>query len=268
MSARASRSQAKGSVSQLDTDTLIDAQEQDVAFKLSFLEALDDPQVAAKLGQIVANANAEVLGIVSSLREEVSALKSALADRDAVIAELRAEVQEIQQATDDNEQHDRRHSLRISGIGDQEDTTAAMVSLANNVLNVQPPLVAKDISVSHRLRKPRRAKPDEPAPVIVRFVSRSDRDRVIRQRRHLIAYNEGRDIKTYINEDLTIKRAKLFAIARTLYKDQIIKQAWTYNGKIKFTTLNGEVKSATTLNDLKQLFPDNIKDVKLWQFEA
>ena len=187
-----------------------DDQERDAQFKLAFLESLDDPQIATKLGRIVTEANKHLVDLISSLREEVTSLKTALCDRDATIAQLRGEVQRLEDAHDAKEQHGRRHCLRVSGISDaEEDTTAAVVSLANTVLKVHPPPPphptppppppphpppphpptppplpqAEDISVSHRLRKPRNAGEDEPSPIIIRFVRRHDWDRVIKERK-------------------------------------------------------------------------------------
>ena len=234
-----------------------DDQERDAQFKLAFLESLDDPQIATKLGKLVTDANKHLVDLISTLREEVTSLRTALHDRDATIAQLRGEVQRLEDAHDALEQHGRRHCLRVSGISDAEDdTTAAVVSLANTVLKVQPPLQAEDISVSHRLRKPRNAGEDEPSPIIIRFVRRHDRDRVIKERKKLKLYNETRPIKTYINEDLTTRRARLFAAVRSLQKKKLFKQAWTYNGNIKVTMLNGEVKSINNAQDIHTLLPD------------
>ena len=53
------------------------------------------------------------------------------------------------------EQYGRRNCLRITCVSDTEDdTTTAVVNLANDVLNVQPPLTEQGIN-SHRLPKPR-----------------------------------------------------------------------------------------------------------------
>ena len=122
--------------------------------------------------------------------------------------------------------------------------------------NPPTPLQAEDISVSHRLRKPRNAGEDEPSPIIIRFVRRHDRDRVIKERKKLKLYNETRSIKTYINEDLTTRRAKLFAAVRSLQKRKLFKQACTYNSNTKVTMPNGEVKSINNAQDVHTLLPD------------
>ena len=259
-----SKTQGKGSVSQqadLDAQsqgTSLSPEEDDVRFKLALEEAIGDPQIQAKLKATVKAANQDLLEVVSSLRDEVRSLRAALADRDTTIAALQNEVQVLQDDYDALEQYGRRNGLRISGIleRDNEDTTTAIVNLANEVLKVEPPLQRDDISISHRLKKPRRAKPEEPAPIIVRFLRRTDRNRVIRARKELKVYNEDRDIKIYVNEDLTTRRAKLFAKMRTLQKKRLLKQAWTYNGNIKVMMTNGEIKNITNESSIKSLLPD------------
>ena len=200
----------KGSTSQQGLDSGDD-------FMLAFMESLDDDQVAAKLSRIIKGCNQEILDSVSTLSAQVQSLKQALAQRDAVINDLPTEVRELRQQNDALEQHGRRNSLRISGISEEwENTTAAVVSIANEVMKLDPPLSPNDIDISHRLPKPRSAKPAEPRPVIVRFVKRTDRFRVKASRTNLKDYNEDKEHKIYVNEDLTAFRAKLFTTVRRL----------------------------------------------------
>ena len=166
-------------------------------------------------------------------------------------------------ANDALEQYGRRNNLRISGIpesalaeGVNEDTTAAVVNLANTVLQLDRPLHPSDIEVSHRLRKLRNAKPSEPRPIIVRFRSKAERYRVISNRKNLKPYNESKDVKVFINEDLTSANAKLFSTARLLFRQKHFSQVWTYNGCIKFKDLQGTVKSINSIDDVKNCLSD------------
>ena len=137
-----------------------DQDDQDTQFKLAFYKALDDPEVASKLARIISKAKKDLVKHISTLRQEVRSLRSSLQERDTTIAELRSEVQLLHDDLDALEQHGRRHSLCISGIRMREEgTTAAVVKLANEVLEIAPPLSTKDISVSHWLRKP--GKPEQ-----------------------------------------------------------------------------------------------------------
>ena len=245
------KGRGKGSVSQCDLD------EQDVAFKLAFLESLDDPQVEVKLTRLLKAATKELTDGFTTLQQEIRTLRNEVAQKDAVIDELRGELRHLQLQNDALEQYGRRSSLRINGIReDQEDTTQAVVNLVNEVFEVNdPPLQPKDIDVSNRLAKPRHARDDEPRPIIVRFMTRTDRFRILSKRKLLKDFNKDRNIKIYINEDLTKYRAQLFKTVRNLQSRKHFKQAWTYNGNIKVTTLQGEVKSIGTLEDIKALLP-------------
>ena len=239
--------------------------EQEAAFRLSLEEAFSDPAIIEKLSNIIKTANKDLVDSVSSLRTEVTTLRTALADRDAQIAALQSDVQHLKDANDALEQHGRRHSLRINGVSNtQEDTTQAVVTIANDILKVDPPLDERDISVSHRLPTRRNAPRNEPNPIIVRFVSRADRDRVLKIRKNLKVYNEEKDVKIYINEDLTAIRAKLFSIARSLQKQRLLAQTWTYNGAIKVKTQEGVLHTVTTSSQLKLLVPN--ADPRLFQW--
>ena len=238
-------------------------QDQDALFKLRFEEALGDTQVATKLARIIRSTNQDMLDGIDALRAEVRSLRKELGERDATIAHLQDEVKELRLANDALEQYGRRNNLRISGIpesalaeGENEDTTAAVVNLANTVLQLDPPLHPSDVEVSNRLRKPRNAKPSELRPIIVRFRSKAERYRVISNRKNIKPYNESKDVKVFINEDLTSARAKLFSTVRLLFRQKHFSQVWTYNGCIKVKDLQGTVKSINSIDDVKNCLPD------------
>ena len=79
---------------------------------------------------------------------------------------------------------------------------------------------------------------------------------MIRERTQLKDYNQDNDIKIYVNEDLTTRRAKLFAKVRSLQKKKHFKQAWTYNGNIKVMMPNGTIKNITNEASIQSLLPD------------
>ena len=239
------------------------AQDPDTLFKLRFEEALGDTQVAGKLAKIIRSTNQDMLDGIDALRAEVRSLRKELGERDAIIEDLQAEVKGLRLVNDALEQYGRRNNLRISGIpesaldeGENEDTTAAVVDLANTVLQLDPPLQPSDIEVSLRLKKPRKAKPTEPRPIIVRFRSKAERYRVISNRKNLRPSNDTKDIKVYINEDLTTARAKLFSTVRLLFRQKHFTQVWTYNGCIKVKDLRGTLKSINSIDDVKNCLPD------------
>ena len=198
-------------------------QEREEQFKLSFVDALKDPEVGETLSKVIQRANQELIASVAALRSEVQGLRDAAKQKDATIAQLQREVRDLHDQYDALEQYGRRGSLRISGIPEsQVDTDAAVVELANTELGLEPPLQMADIDISHRLPQRRGAPPDEPRTVIVRFMTRKDRNRVIAARRKLHQGNQAREYKCYINEDLTTYRSKLFITARGLLMKGLI----------------------------------------------
>ena len=170
----------------------------DVLFKLSFVQALEDPQVESKLIKMMCEANKQIADSVSALREEVRSLKAASDQKDATIAELRGEVSQLRLDIDALEQYGRCSSLRISGISEQyEDTTEGVTNVTNGIMELDPPIKPEDINISHRLNKPRGARQEEPRPVIVRFMTKTARYRVIADRKKLKKHNEENNIKIY-----------------------------------------------------------------------
>ena len=78
------------------------------------------------------------------------------------------------------EQYSRRSNLRFHGIDetDNDDTTAKVMAIANDVMKVTPPIGIGDIVTSHRLGKPSAG--GRPRPVIVRFTDIRPRDVILR----------------------------------------------------------------------------------------
>ena len=115
----------------------------------------------------------------------------------------------------------------------------------------------------HRLPKKRNVPSDEPHPIIARFVSCADRDRVIKARENLKEYDKSQNTKIYISKDLTATQAKLFAIARSLQKKGHIMETWPYNGSIKVKTNEGVIKSVMNSSHFAHILPD--ADPRLFQ---
>ena len=237
--------------------TAPDLDAEEAAFMLNLSQCLDDPEIVTKLTAIFTGGNAPVLESVKTLTDTVKDLKDKLSQKDKVISELRGEVESLRASHDALDQYGRRADCRISGIAENwgNDTTPAVVHLANKVLMLDPPLENKDIEISHRLPKPPTAKAASPRPVIVRFKSRDDRFRFISQRSKLKKHHEDGGPEYFINENLTTFRAQLFATTRKLYTAKHISQCWTYNGNIKVKMNDGVIKSVASLNDLSVLLP-------------
>ena len=184
-------------------------------------------------------------------------LRAASNQKHATIAELRCEVSQLGLDIDAFEQYGRRHSLCISGINEQyEDTTEGVLAVTNGIMVLDPPLKPEDINISHRLNKPRRARQEESRPVIVRFMTKTTRYRVIADWKKFKKYYEENNIKMYINEDLTTYHAKLFGLVRKLQKNNHFSQCWTYNGYIRVKDREGRIRSVPSFEAITDLVPN------------
>ena len=197
-------------------------------------------QVCAN-GRVLAEVRAEVQELKGDihdlqvenerLREEVQVLKK----RER---ELREKVTEAQYATalavnhsNEANQYNRRNNLRIYGLSektgdeDEEELETRVLELFQS-MGVKD-IRSEDVEAVHRLRRPKAAKSDSPRGVIVRFISRKHRDRVIKNRKQL------KGSKTVIVEDLTDMNYQL--LQKVKDSDQC-KQAWTAYGKVYMKT--------------------------------
>ncbi|KAK3890935.1 hypothetical protein Pcinc_005102 [Petrolisthes cinctipes] len=102
-------------------------------------------------------------------------------------------------------------------------------------------LQADDISVVHRLGKPR----DRERPVIVRLCRRKKRNAILRKKGEL----KKKDIRVFVNEDLTPLRSAM----RRMVKEQVsVKNVTTRNGKI-LAWLTDEPNRAIEINTPDEL---------------
>ena len=211
---------------------------------LSFVELLAAEQVVSKLRKALFP---HVLADkIDGLTAKISVLTDRLEKRDAYIDELEKRLTTVETNYDRLEQYSRRSNLRFHGIDetDNDDTTAKVMAIANDVMKVTPPIGIGDIVTSHRLGKPSAG--GRPRPVIVRFTDNRPRDVILRAKRQL--RDSGSLI--FVNEDLTQHRAKLASKTRQLKKEHKIADCWTYNGRVMLKTTNNAVREVLTDADL------------------
>ncbi len=111
------------------------------------------------------------------------------------------------------EQYSHRESIQINGIpNDIDDNEDALADFIINIGDqMEAPVKRDDISVVHRAGK----STHNSRPVLVKFVSRNTRDKLMKNRQKLKDISvKGR--KIYFNDDLTPLRAKLFSYAKNL----------------------------------------------------
>ena len=108
------------------------------------------------------------------------------------------EVRDLRDHAEALEQHGRCASVRVFGI--PEDTPGTtddeLLDLCNNRMKIRPPLSPDDIEVSHRVGKLVATVPKQgdspvvrPRPIIVKFLSRRTKTRVIAKRKNLRGIN-------------------------------------------------------------------------------
>ncbi|XP_053376808.1 uncharacterized protein LOC128547720 [Mercenaria mercenaria] len=88
-------------------------------------------------------------------------------------------------------------------------------------------LSLQEIAVSHRVGKPRSS--DKPRDILVKFISRRSRDKLLKKR-SLLKSNGYEGI--FVNEDLTKYRSELLFEAKQLVKRKHIIGAWSTDGTI------------------------------------
>ena len=127
-------------------------------FKINFIDALNDDQVAAKLISINKKSFIDLGKTIADLKSIVDSLKEKLDLRDKKIADLQKENELLKVKIDDQEQYTRRASVRVFGI---PETTAGtcddkIMDLCNKVMKLDPPLQLCEIEVAHRTGKPQK----------------------------------------------------------------------------------------------------------------
>jgi hypothetical protein len=253
------------------------------------IDALLDPKVIEALGkalgatistiveQSIDSKFATLMGTVKGLTERVSKLESSVKKLDDDNRELHSQINRMEGYT--RGENLILHGLKEScfaeaasasalGQGSQdgvmlssgsmgesvgptetsEHVERAVIQFCSTALNVH--LTRSDISVAHRLKKKNLpGRPDQPAPIIVRFANRRSRNAVYAARKTLRQSCPG----AYVNEHLTQENAALFRTARQLIKSKKIQRAWTTNGNvfIKISDMPGTVP--IRVNDMKDL---------------
>ena len=173
----------------------------------------------------------------------------------------------LQNRIDDLEMYSRRSCVRIFGVPENNfekaNTDEAILAIAEQI---EVPLKASDIAVSHRVGKvpkedpedpkdPKDPKPKKPRPIIARITNYELRHRLIKESRQLPKIKDIRDDMkgVFVNQDLTKTRSKLAYEARQIVKSEKAKASFVWDGKI-FIVDNKEKKHRITcLDDLLEL---------------
>ena len=222
---------------------------------------------------------------IHALTQTVTQQKGKIKSRDDIICSLQCEVTELQTRVEDLEQHGHHDSLRIFGIPEDEpgSTDDKVLRLCNKRPKLNPPLALEDIAVSHRVGPPKKpaatdtndpdakSEPVPPRALLVKFVSRRLRERVMGEEKKLkepVTQDEDLphdpDIPSW--DDLTRARARLAYQARVLKIDKTILDTWAINCKWSKTNMDTfpklkqeRLKCRNTLSCLDQYAAQNSK---------
>ncbi len=186
--------------------------------------------------------------ICGEILKELHDLTEIVKKKEQKINELTDKVLILEDKCDDLEQYSRRNSLRVSGVEEQpfEDVTKVTLGLIRQDLGKKEfPISA--IDRIHRVGRKREN--GTPRPILVKFATYRDRAQVFQLRTRL-RNNEAKKGPTYINEDLTQKRASLLYQARKLKKALKISDCWSSDGQILVKNNSGKILVIKSVNDL------------------
>ena len=230
------------------------------SFILCFQEALQDKRVVSLFQSALVPLFQQQIARIDALEKSNKKLNATLDKKDTEIASLKSRCTVLEDSLDDLEQWGRRGSMRIQGLPESnpEDVDQKIQDLCNNVLKLDPPLELSEIEVSHRLPgrsigiNPKGAdgsqtKPPGPKGVIVKFMSRRSKARVMAKRKKLEKIDVNENTKNdyphevFFSDDLTSKRAKLAFRARQLMRSKKIAETWVYDSKIFVKDNHGRI---------------------------
>ena len=127
----------------------------------------------------------------------------------------------------DLEQYGRRNNIRITGVKEDDNETSDQTAdvIVDTMNRKIPGLELKtDIDISHCLGRHDNGKP---WPIIVKFISRTKKNHILRNRKFFTGSN------IYINEDLThLNQQVLICIKRNMQREY--ESVWVRDGTLLF----------------------------------
>lgn len=230
----------------------------------SFVSSLDDIAVTDRFKRIEDTVNRrdstiervtrnieQLLSDMFELRKENDVLKNEIAllkkENEAIRHEVdfvKSKQKLISAELNDLEQYSRRNNIQIFGVPeDSSDENCEKIAMKILAQNLQVEVNPTDIEAAHRVGKkiPERT---NPRPVIVRFVNRKDRDRVMMNKRKL------KGSRLFVTEDLTRKNLVLL---NEVKKMECVDRAWSFNGNITCVMKDKEKVRVNLSTDLASL---------------
>lgn len=148
---------------------------------------------------------------------------------------LKGKINDLENRLEEQEQYSRRNTIEVYGIPhEKNEDIVQVVKEVGKALDFE--ITTSMIDACHRMGG-RPGPSNTTAGIIVKFVSRLDKEELLRRRRvkrnlstrHM---NLRVDQPVYINESLTPARRKLMAEARQVKREKNIRFLWVRNGKL------------------------------------
>lgn len=177
---------------------------------------------------------------ISSINDEIKALRTEL-------GHVKSEKNQLETRVEDAEQYSRRNCLLLHGVPENtgENTTSVVIGTINDRLGLD--LERNHLDRTHRLGRPKRPDDTKPRPIIIKFVSYTERSQVYATKRKL------KGTSMLISENLTVKRMEIFRAARLMAKEGKISSTWTQDGRITVLTNQDRKVIIKSLPDLDKL---------------
>ena len=134
---------------------------------------------------------------------------------DRGFGEVRKEIEKMKSENNMIDNETRLKNLRINGLpeGKPTDNLRDTIREIATTMQLDPAPILADIDLMYHIGKPNPRNTDRPRPVVIKFRSYRERDKMMKARRLL----KGKNI--FINDDLTRKTAKEFTEVRKMVSD-------------------------------------------------
>ena len=192
----------------------------------------------------LSNALQKSIETSNSLREDIDALQARLLKNEVENSvqfnkliddhqNIAKKVDKIDRDLMDTQQYIRRWTIEITGIPENIQQRDLKNYVIHQVLErtcgyrISP----RDVEACHRLFKRNQ---NEPAHVVARLVNREDAENAIRGRYKLRSFPHLK--KIFIIDNLCPRYREIFDDLEELKRSGVVKQLWSYNGKIHYKT--------------------------------
>lgn len=226
--------------------------------KLSNVITKDDSSLKDAITDVI---NQMKDALLNTVEKKIEFLEGKLFERDQDNDKLKAKITELENKIDsaadkqaqqksnsqlleekqacklnDLEQYGRRNNIRITGVAEENNELSNQTAnVIVNTMNRKIPgleLKTSDIDIAHRLGRHDNGKP---RAIIVKFISRSKKKHILRNRKSF----KGSNI--YINEDLTHLNQQVFmCIKRNINREY--EKVWIRDGKLFFSGRDGQIQ--------------------------